>query len=1559
MGDGDWRGGRTSERRRNGRGLAAFACLLVLGCECGESGPAGEAWLTDDVFAPRPERAESRPLPSPSRPQDIASDDDQPSQRAASGREPGSIEVTLGEPADGPPLDEVPWARNVRSIGVTEYAHLRRRHGDRLPRAPGLHVVLDAPYQSWSGDGTFVHALVMDDSLEPVAGAEVYLGSELVARTDEHGTVAFRRTPTPEQDGSRGVLTFRHGDQSRTIAYRANTRTESFEAKTVYVYSDRGVYQPGQTIHVRAIGWALRGEYSPLEDQRIELQLLDADGRVVHGGVIATDDFGTGTFEIPLPEHVAEGRYQLAAIIGSERAEADVRIERFVTPVISIEHDLPRFVTPEVASLEYELTLGYLGGGTFREADLEVRFEVDDETVHSLPPQHLSGPGPHAMTLPEAALHAARAASRVGGRIDVVLKVTDPDGREDEVRRMMRYERVPYRVVVELDRTQYAAGDPVQANVRVVDLDAVPVRDEPVQLAVKGRRLRATTDESGIAAFHFPTPSGESYVRLQAYMSDVSDPVASASLRVREPLPMRSAVPETVVQEETDLAVEIAFPTSTVPVERVVHADLVDSSGAIIRSALVPVENGIARGTIRTPSWGSVLLTLWSVGRRGRDVGLMTDGQNLTVTPNRTLQVTLQGLPEEVAPGEELNVQVQVTGPDGEPRSAVASAAVVDRGVITMLDPLERAPVDRFYNPERKVLASTGSQTLTWPVVQRTWGPDRYDIGWPASFGWHEGAPAPVPVPPEVLEQLRRPGRNRGGDHDADGILDAFGTDSALGNDPMSALGSLMGDQVGSNYGFGGLGLRGTGRGGGGTGEGTIGLGNLGTIGHGREQPAGAPIVDEAAPVQLVVRTDFAETAGWWPNVRMSDGSASFTAQLPDSITEQDIAVVVSDDEGGVGVGRGRVAVRQPLYVRSDLPASLVAGDRVSVAVAARNLTSDAQRVRLSLESSDLEVDGEPVEVDVAPDGTATARFTVAGARPGAAEYRVIAESLSVVANGERLRDEEYRTIYVRPAGTSTRSTHSGIASSSDDYEHTFTLDAADREHVVRLGVALPTVVPALEDVVSMAAEGTYGTEPAASRTLAAAAAYDYLRRRGEDEARQEELRAFLARVSAALTLAQNDDGGWGGYFHVESQVHTTAFALESLVALRRSGQHVPTEVIERGARKLASMVGGRSVDVSAVAPWEGTNDAVRHAMLAQSFHVLAQAARDGDRSLWPQLTALSRVLVPKLDAADTSPLVLGRTALGLLEIARAEGAPDALSDAQATAASAARRLADVGQLLHWEPGWFEAYGGRIEAAYAALLLLDELDHERWESARREALRFLLSTRTAWGRWHNARSASFAIRALLLLEPAPAGDSGTVVVELDGREVQRVAVSDRDLYATALALRSIELAAEPGEHTVTVSYDGGLRARVDLEIERWGAPDTGTSTAAAPEGARGLTLGRELPAQVAPGAALQARYVVRSGPQVGAVVLVQPLSAALTIDREELRRMRASGEILDFSLSGGEVRVVLATGDRRQLELPFWATREGEVTLAPATARSEWHAESTATSGANVVRIGR
>jgi hypothetical protein len=58
-------------------------------------------------------------------------------------------------------------------------------------------------------------------------------------------------------------------------------------------------------------------------------------------------------------------------------------------------------------------------------------------------------------------------------------------------------------------------------------------------------------------------------------------------------------------------------------------------------------------------------------------------------------------------------------------------------------------------------------------------------------------------------------------------------SDAAVFRDVASGLGSLaLGDQIGSNFGYSGLGLRGTGRSSGDVGEGTIGLGNIGTMGR-------------------------------------------------------------------------------------------------------------------------------------------------------------------------------------------------------------------------------------------------------------------------------------------------------------------------------------------------------------------------------------------------------------------------------------------------------------------------------------------------------------------------------------------------------------------------------------------------------------------------------------------------------------------------------------------------------------------------------------------------------
>ena len=73
---------------------------------------------------------------------------------------------------------------------------------------------------------------------------------------------------------------------------------------------------------------------------------------------------------------------------------------------------------------------------------------------------------------------------------------------------------------------------------------------------------------------------------------------------------------------------------------------------------------------------------------------------------------------------------------------------------------------------------------------------------------------------------------NGGGNGDPNAVTAPWGGNDTLGNDPMSALGNMWGQQIGESNGAGGLGLSGIGEGSGGRGHG-IGIGSVGTIGGG------------------------------------------------------------------------------------------------------------------------------------------------------------------------------------------------------------------------------------------------------------------------------------------------------------------------------------------------------------------------------------------------------------------------------------------------------------------------------------------------------------------------------------------------------------------------------------------------------------------------------------------------------------------------------------------------------------------------------------------------------
>lgn len=1456
-----------------------------------------------------------------------------------------------------------------------------KKPGKKLDTSKGydgaLNVVMDTPYQIWAAMGTYVHVAAWTPDFKPAAGAKVFMDGEILGRADKTGTFVF--SVATNKDGGYGhnhnveVVYEKKGKRyGGSVFFNAYPRTQGFESSHIFVYTDRGVYNPGQTIRIRAIAWTLTDDFEPLEHESIDLLLEDGLGRVVAGGAVETSAMGIAHLEIPLPEHAPEGRYTLKANHQRESASARLRVERFVPPVIDIQHDLGRFLTRDTEEMDVSVTLGMFGGGEFTEGTMKVTATVDGDERFAVE-KKVKGKGPHEIHVGEKAMKKISDGLYEEQVVRFTITVTDEFGRTDEIKRDMRFTVNPFRVVVEMDKDQYSEGDTVRAMVRVVDLDQVPIRDEKVKLVVEGKTHWAETDDGGIAKFELTM--GKANLTGQLYIEGVDSSLATMYAYYHPPRPMTSEIPQGVVKEKQDTQIVIRFPTDFVPVEKVVHADIVDQSGALIGAVLVPIKKVkgeyVARGTFPAPAWGSMLLTMFCLGRQGKDpVGLLTEGQNLPVQADRALEITMKGLPKKASPGASMSVQALVKGPDGKPvKAAAVGASIVDQAVIGMLDPLEITPGDRFFHPQLKVLSTAGSKILTWPVVSRNWGSHTYDIALPP-FGFRAGGTNTQKYQYEKKKPSKPKLETSSASVKGSGINYQKKLDKAAADE--DGLGGLLGSAEGSSYGVGGLGLSGAGKGGGGVGYG-YGMGSASTFTKSAapmasmDAPMGgevaayessiaagadalamggaAPVGNQAPSVRIVVRTNFAETSFWAPDLVAQGGQLSFSATLPDSITTQTVTLIASDDEGRVGMVREKIEVGQDIYARSDLPATLTLGDQVQVTSAVRNFTDAPVKATIGIQSDGLAVVGPAKQkVQVPVGSTAAAAFEVKPLRAGEVEYEVWTE-------GAGVKDIERRTIWVEPVGVPTVIRAQGTLEKGEPYRAKVHVSGEDTHMTAFLNVSFPNAVPVLQGLESMVEQPGGAIDYFSSNALVTAMAYRYLLENGKNESAISMLGMRLQALMAALLMSQNPDGGWG--WHVKllrselggeavvdvplSNPYMTAQSLEGLVEMKKAGLPVPQNAVSAALMSLVGTMGSDGLwSVDDIAFWEGKTDEVQLGISAEIFHVMAVTCSAypslaGQTAIAAPMETLAQQLRPLLTDPDMrDPMALSHAALGVWAWAMTRKTLDAKLQKELRAS--AKQLTNLRDGAYWEPSWFNAFGGTVAATAAAMELMVTLDPEAFQAQLRRSLQYILSTQESFGAWHNARGTAAAVRALLLVPPTRKEIPSTVEVLVDGKTVRKVEIDPDDPFMSAVSLRQVELTSylPPGDHVVKVLYDGNLEAPVKLTLTRWGADQPhGAAMPGAPELKVKRTLDDVSDGQ---GLMVDVDLKVRFDDASVPVKLIEPVPSNATVDVASLDALVADGRIHGYDLEAGKVVLYPVPGQKKiHLGYRLEGTRQGEA----------------------------
>ncbi|HIE53106.1 MAG TPA: hypothetical protein EYP85_15250 [Armatimonadetes bacterium] len=943
-------------------------------------------------------------------------------------------------------------------------------------------------------------------------------------------------------------------------------------APKAFLYTDRPLYRPGQTVHLRGIVRKVEhGRYTFTPGEEFTQTVLAPDGTVIHTARVKLNAFGTYSDQFPLPPEAPVGTYRIRLVQRKPvrlSFEGAFEVATYELPKIQLTIEVPRNTYLRGEDIEGKIVAQYYYGEPV--AQREVRFGWDEEPGEV---KTTDAQGEIAFTLPTRQFEEEQVV-RLWARME-----------EENVAaaRLVHIAVVGLRAQVSTFRRVYLVNEPFDLTVKLTDLGGDPVGKEVSVNLIKWERTeRGEVKERSVATYPLTTdpqtgkgvtqvsvPEAGNYLfRLQT--ADAHGNPVSAETRVR------------IVGEDDEVKLRFLTDTDTFQVGAEAQLTLVSRSGA--RLALLTYEGERIYGyQIVRLQPGPNKITLRMTPELAPNFNLVaaamapppahpapeepTTWQFHTAT--KALQVEL-GLRVTVAsekstyrPGERVRLRVQTTDQNGRPLPAELSLAAVDEALFAV-HPDPTPDLGSFFYQRELAKRAVVTQT---------------------SCTFHYSAEAQRRVL-LVKEQERR-------------IPLAMRV-------PLLGAVPVMGELF-ARRGFGGFG---------GWAADMVARfqGPRGPAGPPGPQagampgvpPPSPPVAEEVAveekallarrprptaPAPIpAVRAFFPETAFWNAHLVTDEkGQARVEFELPDTITKWVLVARGVTVETLAGEERASLVTRQPFLVELKLPTVFQQGDTVFVTAELRNNTEEELRATATLSVGPAALPsppgrasgagvagGGPTTISIAPHSTQELAFRVEV--PAGRELPLSLE----VTTDRGLADAVRHSVPIRPWGQEHFDAEGGTA--ADDRLVWLELPPAEYqwkdlhitvgpslERALLDAVLLPPVIirPWARVEVNLQFAPCVSNLPARAQAVLAAMAYlRQLNRTEVPEYRRlaQELEALVARLAAT----QNQDGGWSwAQRGKQSDPFVSAAAVAVWAQARRLGLPVPAEALGKALAYL------------------------------------------------------------------------------------------------------------------------------------------------------------------------------------------------------------------------------------------------------------------------------------------------------------------------------------------------------------------------------------------------------
>ena len=829
-----------------------------------------------------------------------------------------------------------------------------------------------------------------------------------------------------------------------------------------FIYTDRGVYRPGQEVHWKVVCFGRKSEkdpYLPLTEHEVRVHLENPHGEEVRHADCRTNEFGSASGSFILPDKAGLGHWHFFTQFGGG---VGIRVEEYKRPTFEVTvhspapgaefneplevtgqarhyHGAPvragrvsytvrrhlgwsqgsdklRRLVPSGVVAEGETTLDSDGAFTFSfTPDLDDRFrDLDDFVVHYRVQVEVTSSGGETQW-GHGQLSLGRPTVQVSLEGRPVLRRAGTAGEVPVTRRGLDGTALPGTVnwciqhLVQPDSTALLREGLAQAPGAQEDPPWGPhlglpawddlLRDWPSGATVaQGECL---VGESGQAQLGLPGLDPGCY-RLTCTATDAAGRKATSSRELvvagEDRLPVN--VPLMLLPEQRSVEVGQTLRVGLRSGYRDQHLRLL-----LLRDSQVLLDRDLRSGQsseiLDIPITENLLGGFTLLLRGVRDFQQLEHQESIQVPWTRmNLGVELITMRDHLVPGAEESVRIRVTGPDSQ---------TVAAGAVELLATMYDRSLDQY--------AAPSYSDLTW--LRRT---EFSDLTHRGGLGWQDGQFLHLPDQPSsrrpypsyrsadklIWDTGRRSLTIKGGQVQGIPLLPAFEVEGA--QYMVEVRSSHSQDDVVSER---------------------FSQYAIDSVEAALKEQAGVVTAagqlavrggrSDFSPDEL--RRDFAPTAFFLPHVQTDhEGTALITFRTPDSVTDWKMSALAQGRDLSSGVASLTIPSRKDLMVRPYLPRFLREGDRLTLKVLVDNVRDDPVACDVQLSLQDPETGADLASAfGLAARGATERHITVAGA--GGSELAfdlavprgVGAVVLKVTARSEDRQDGEQHLVPVLP----------------------------------------------------------------------------------------------------------------------------------------------------------------------------------------------------------------------------------------------------------------------------------------------------------------------------------------------------------------------------------------------------------------------------------------------------------------------------------------------------------------------------------------------------------------